>query len=383
MMNYRVEVLKNSEGLIAWGNEWLAFEENIINLKFTFSYYYILTFWQNFSKGKKDELGIARELLVIFLYKNGVLIAIYPFCKIIRKRKKFLKVTSIEFIGQQMGATYSDIITNGIDNEAHQFVLNWLYATEQFDLVSLNHIPEFSPNKNTIFYQHVYPETYSSVAFFTSSQNYDEYKKIYYPKKIIEMLNLCNNRIRKSGYRFNFINKEMEENDFEELKRLSDFKHNKKNHIENNYSTIYKNEFIRKLYSHFKSKVSYLQINDSNIAFLTSIYFKNHVYFYDTAYDTNFKQISPGILLFDECIRQNITNVISYIDFGWGIDFFKFRLCNRFIKLFTALLPGNKLFSSYWYNELDNIYKSQMKDFENSTNYLKSVTKHLKRINIL
>lgn len=376
LMNYTVEALRTVEDILEHRDEWLAFEETLDNLQLETCYKYLLSYWQNFCHSKLPELGTSHELLVLFLRENNTLLAIYPFCKITRKRKKVFKVRSIEFIGQQISAgNYLDIISNEIENEAHQFVFDWLYQTEQFDYIFLNHIPDFSPNKNSVFYQHQYFVTYSSEAILTNKQCYEEYRQCY-PKKIRQKLNLLYSRINKSNYKLNFIIKDFEEDDLNEFRRLADHK-NQKKHIENHYSVIGKKEFIESLYTQFKTKVYYAQLNDQKIAFITNIQLNNHAVLFDTAYDLNYQDYSPGILLFDECIKQGINNANNHIVFGWGVDFFKFRLCNRFVRLSNSVLPGNKMFSTYWHNEVNQKCKNMAIDFQKATDYLMSVTKHL------
>jgi len=375
-MNYTVEALRTTEDILKHKDEWLKFEEKVTNLQLTNCYKYFSSFWSNFCHSELPELGISRELLVLFLRENSSLLAIYPFCKITRKRKKVLKVISIEFIGQQLSATnYLDIISNEIKNEAHQFVFDWLYQNEQFNYIFLNRVPDFSPNQHSVFYRNLYPITYSSETVLTNKQSYDEYRKSY-PKKIREKLNSLKNKIKKSNYTLNFIIKDFEEDDLCEFSRLTDYKYQKK-HIENHYSVINKKEFIKNLYTQFKTKVYYLQLNDQNVAFITNMKFKNYTILFDTAYDLNYQDYSPGILLFDECIKQGINNTIDHIVFGWGIDFFKFRLCNRFVRLSGSVLPGNKMFSTYWHNQVNQKCNNMAIDFQKATDYLMSLTKHL------
>lgn len=90
-MNYTVEALRTTEDILKHKDEWLKFEEKVTNLQLTNCYKYFSSFWSNFCHSELPELGISRELLVLFLRENSSLLEIYPFCKISKKKKKSIK----------------------------------------------------------------------------------------------------------------------------------------------------------------------------------------------------------------------------------------------------------------------------------------------------
>jgi len=378
-MEYRVDAIRSSEELETRKDEWISFETKIKMIQLSYSYNYLSIFWKSYFNARKRELGLQRKLLVLFLYENNSLIAIYPLCKTIYRRKKILKVSAIEFISQQIVPTYLDIICDNLKDEAHLFIFNWLYQNEKFHYIFLSQIPSFTINKNSIFYKYLYSFSYCTEANFSEIQKYDEYKKNNYPKKIRDKLNLCRNRIVKAGYQINFIFKDFVIDDLEELERIANYKENQLKAIKNIYSDEYSKNFIKEIYRSFETKICYLQLNSKNIAFITFIRFNNKTFLYDTAYDTTYQHFSPGILSFNACIEESISNGVSSSNFGWGGDFYKFRLGNTFIPINRSVTIGNKIFSSLWFKERLEMKKQDKLLFDKTTNLLKEATTHLER----
>ncbi len=378
-MEYRVDAIRSFKELKIRKDEWISFEKKIKNIQLSYTYNYLSIFWQSYSNARKRELGLQRKLLVLFLYENNSLIAIYPLCKIIYRRKKILKVSAIEFISQQIAPMYLDIICDNLKDEAHLFIFNWLYQNEKFHYIFFSQIPGFTVNKNSIFYKYLYSFSYCTEADFGNIQKYDEYKKNNYPKKIRDKLNLCRNRIEKAGYKMNFIFKDFVIDDLEELERIANYKENQVKAIKNIYSDEYKKNFLKEIYHSFETKICYLQLDLKNIAFITFIRFNNKIFLYDTAYDTAYQQFSPGILSFNACIEENINEGVKSSNFGWGGDFYKFRLGNTFIPLNRSITIGNKIFSFLWFKERLKMIKQDKLFFEETTNLLKEATTHLDR----
>ena len=67
---------------------------------------------------------IKNYLSFSYITKKKELRAIAPFCIVKRKFKKIFHYTVVEFIAQQWGATYLDIISSNLSKNKFDFVFN-------------------------------------------------------------------------------------------------------------------------------------------------------------------------------------------------------------------------------------------------------------------
>ena len=349
-MNYKIETITTEQQFLNKETEWLEFENKINDISITYSYNYLLLFWQSFKDDtSQNELGIARQLLILFLYKDNELLAIFPFCKIRRKRKKIFHVHSIEFIGQQFFSNYSDIITNGITNKEFEIAKKWLYKNIKFDFIFLSHIPDFTKNKKIVYNNNLYPFSISSEAILSKDQTYLQYKKDTYSSNYLQNIRTLHNRINKHGIKTNIYYKLFETTDIDEIQKLAESK--KDSGKKNIYNLPQNKTFLNQLYKKFNAKICFLCFDKTKIAYLINLKYKHQSFWYDISFDREYKQYWPGTLVFDYCLEESFSQKELHVYLGWGIDFIKNRFCNQFVEISNFVLQGNSLLSKIWYEK--------------------------------
>ena len=301
-MSYRFEVIQSESEFLNKGEEWKKFEEEIDFDTITCSYDYLYTFWKNFKNYESHLLGVKRSLLIVFLYRLDKLIAIAPFMKIIRRRKRFFYVTYIEFLGQQLLSNYLDFISKDSGNDLAKRFFEWLYNNIKFDLINLTHIPDYSPNFELLKVKK-YPY---NVSFEFNLREYSDYKDFVfqnYSSNQRHHLRQAINRISKKGWKYNEIVKSYRINDLDEIVRLSRSK------LKDNKYCIYdepnKLNFLKDLYRKFDTKVCFIKINDFNVAYNVYFIWKNKKLDYDVSYDRDYAFYSVGNFAYDLSIRDS------------------------------------------------------------------------------
>lgn len=374
MLNqYRLETVRTQNELIKKREEWILFEKEVLDLNINCTYDYIYFFWNHFKDCNIRELKGAKELLIIFMYKNNLLIAIFPLLKITKRKKKIFNVIQIEFIGQQLFSNYFDIISTTFKEVDYNYFLKWLNANEKYDIINLSHIPEFSNNINSIFKDNLYPFSHSSELRLNENETYDLYKQNIYPKNYKKNFNKLYNRLNKANISYTLISKKFEIIDLEELKRISE---NKILQGKTNvYNDLFKRSFLEEIFIFYNATIYFLKLSEKNVSFVILLFYKNQVIWYDTSYDASYEKFWPGTLikdlLLEECFKKNYKHNLL----GWGQDFHKYRFCNKFVKLNLYIHKGNRLLSFIWFNQKKKQYRKASTNFLLNDELL-SLSKH-------
>jgi hypothetical protein len=349
-MNYRIEALTNEKQLLEKGQEWIEFEKGINDISITYSYDYLRLFWQYFKDANTiKELGIKRQLLILFLYKQDQLIAIFPFCRITRKRKKIFRVHSIEFLGQQIFSNYSDIITHGITKDDYHIVQKWLFRHIKFHLINLSHIPNFTKNKLSVYNNNLHPFSHSSEVVISKNQTYNQYRNEVYSSNFKQNIRTLYNRINKAGIEINISYKIFEDIDIDDLQKLAEFK--KESGKKNIYDYPPNKMFLTHIYKEFNATVCFIYFNKIKVAYLINLPHKEYNFWYDISFNREYKQFWVGTLLFDSNLEESFRKREFHVLLGWGIDFIKYRFCNKFLEISNYVSKGNILLSKFWYTQ--------------------------------
>lgn len=350
-MGFKIELIRNEKDFMGKESEWKTFEKYLNHRSITMTYDYLFTFWHYFKKYDSHNLGYKRDLLILFLYKNDNLYAIVPFCKIKKRRKKLLGVKYIEFLGQQFLTNYCDIISKEMDKDGIEFLINWLYKNEKFDLINLTQIPEYSPLIE-YFKKNVY--CYSACPEFSldTYQSYQEYSQKNYSANHRQNLRTALHRINKNGMVYSELIKNLTNDDFPEIIRLARSK------LEDNkyciYDDIVKLNFSKEIYKKFDAQVCFIQLNDINVSFRTNIFFNGLKFCYDASYDRDYEFYSPGNLAVDLSIRDSFKTRVKSHSEGWGMDFYKIRFIKSLTIIYNFVFKGNTISSNFWLDEAAN-----------------------------
>jgi len=323
-------------------NEWLSFEKKVDNQNITSSYIWQRTWWKHFKDYESGELGYDKRLCVLFLYnKEDMLRAIAPFCEVTRK-KWGVKYQTIEFIAQQCGATYLDIISDKLSEEEYYFIFDWLRNNRRYDFIELKYIPEFTPNfdlsKNNIAVLSACPEI--------MSDTYDLVRSNYYAKGLKSNLRRRLNKIKREGIDLTttcLVSNQILDR-FEEIKEVSMSKELSSKHC------IYRNsrieDFVKDLIKSYLENAMCFFIDHKSkaVAYKLGIRAGERYYAWDAAYSRNekeLKRLSLGNLDTDYAIRYLFNTGVRNFCFGSGADFHKLRFSKQIVKIYTLLKKGN------------------------------------------
>ncbi len=69
--------------------------------------------------------------------------------------------------------------------------------------------------------------------------------------------------------------------------------------------------------------ISVLHLNDQALAYLVGFKVDKHFYFFDTAYDERFRNLSPGMVMHNMLLEQLFTEGIEVFDFGYDANYKK------------------------------------------------------------
>jgi len=349
-------------------DEWISFEKRVNNQNITSSYIWQRTWWKHFKGYEERNFGCNKKLCILFLYngKNEPR-AIAPFCEVTREAHG-LRYRSIEFLAQQWGATYLDIISDKLSKEEYEFILDWLQKNKEYDLIELSYIPEFSPNfdlyKDNITVLSACPEIISD--------NYNFVRSSYYGKNLRHKLRRIRNKIKREGIGVTslLLTSEQIINRLPEIKEVSISKElSSKRSL---YRDTQVENFIRNLIVSYSENAmcSLIEYNGKAIAYNLGFEMNKKYYAWDAAYSRNkkeFANLSLGNLNYDYLIQYIIYKRTKNLCLGTGVDPYKLKFSKQIVRIYTFLKEGNTLKGKLIYI----IKKIRNKKIEN--NFLKEL----------
>jgi hypothetical protein len=341
MSDLYIKVIETDSEFDRVKNEWLNFEKKVNNQNINASYIWQRTWWKHF-KGY-EPFGYNKKLCILFLYnKENILRAIAPFCEVTRKHRG-IRYKTIEFIAQQWGATYLDIISDGLSKEEFNFIFDWLKKNRIYDVIELKYIPEFTPNfylkKNNITVLSGCPEI--EIKDF---KDVDQYRQKTYSKSLRKNLRTAKNRIKRENVNYcEEISDIINDIDFKEIERVSQSK------LIDNKSCIYNNfvkkEFLKDIYYDFDLPTNVVKIilNNKLGSYRINFLYNKSKYCSDASYGRNYRHYDLGALSIDLNIRDSFERKILIHCMGPGIDSYKLKFSKRIVRIYTLLEKGNSL----------------------------------------
>lgn len=339
--NYKVLICNSNELFFSLKDTWKNFENEINHSNITSSYDWLSIWWQTFQKKEDSQFGYKKQLLILFLYKNDKLISIIPLLKLFRK-KYFVNISYIEFLGQQWCGMFSDIISKQLSNEDFSFLFNWLYKNKKFDLLNLSYIPDytytFNLNDKLINILSACP-----TLNLNDYEGFDSFCNKTYSKNLKQNIRTAFNYMKKNEMKYDFIIENINNSNFNEIIRLSKMKL-----IDGKHSIYLDNDklnFIKEICKIFKSDILFIKINNINVAYRLNLYYNNDKYCIDASYDRNFRKIELGTLSVHESIKDSFQKKLNNHCEGTGIDFYKMKFIKNVNKIYSYSKSGNSFLS--------------------------------------
>jgi len=331
-------------------DEWLDFEKEVNNQNITSSYIWQRTWWQHFKDYEMGNFGSNKKLCILFLYDgDNTLRAIAPLCEA-TKKVYGLTYRAIEFVAQQWGATYLDIISDKLSKEEYNFIFDWLKRNRRYDLIELRYIPEFTLNfdlKETDI-------TVLSGCPEIVSEGYDSVWNNYYGKNLKHKLRRIRNKVKREGIDLttSYLSSNEVLNRFAEIRVVSISKELSSKH--SLYQDAQKENFVKSLINSYSedAKCSSIDYNGKAVAYNLGFEVNKKYYAWDAAYNRNEKELeslSLGNLNYDYLIQSTYDRGIRNLCLSAGIDPYKLKFSKQIVRIYTLLRKGNSLRGVFLY----------------------------------
>lgn len=336
-MNLIIKTITSYPEFIKYEIEWKDFEKKISNVNFTCSYDWLFTWWQTYKDVNNNILGYSKELLIICIYEGEELLAILPLLRLQRKLYGF-RIRLIEFLSQQLGSCYLDIITKDLSVNHIEYIFTWLKNNIKYDIIFLKHIPEYSNNfdKDYLFEYSACPQI-----FLNKFNSFDDYVRKKYSKKLRQNIRTSYNRATKNNVKLTTTIENVDDINFSEIKRISSFKiiDNKIN----KYDDIHQEDFYRRICNKLDFNICFVKLDGINVAYRLNVVYNNNYYCVDASYDRNYKHYDLGALSVDISLRDCYDNKYVSHCMGPGLEEYKSKFAKEVIKLHIFIEQGNTM----------------------------------------
>ena len=339
-----IKVIKTDNEFDIVKDEWISFEKKVNNQNITSSYIWQRTWWKNFKEYEKRAFGYNKRLCILFLYSTkDELRAIAPFCVVMRKGMGLIPYKTIEFIAQQWGAIYLDIISNTLNNDEYEFIFDWLKNNMKYDVIELKYIPEFTRNfdlsKSNVTILSACPEIR-----IKNYRDVTHYRQREYSKNLKQNLRTAKNRIKRKKVNcreeiFESINiTDLEKVEAVSRSKLIDNKHCI-------YNDVNKKIFLQEIYINYELSTNIVAIMlDNKLAcYRINFLYNQNKYCFDAAYDRTYRYFMVGRLSVDLNILDSFKKGIYIHCMGPGIEPYKMDYSKQISRIYTFLKKGNTL----------------------------------------
>jgi CelD/BcsL family acetyltransferase involved in cellulose biosynthesis len=343
----KVECLGDSESLEELKDKWnellFSSEQNCI----FFAHEWISSWWKCFSEDNSLEI-------LVFKDEGGSLAGIAPFMTKggLDKSSPYNKGRILRFIASEEVSDYCDFITlDGRREEFYENLLSYLKTNysdiKKIELMNLqsssptlNFLPGFAPK-----YGYSSSCSESEVApLLELPSSYEDYMKGLSKK--------CRHELRRKLRR-------MESLEGVKVTRITDTKELQSSletfialHKEGSPSKqrFWEKKgmpaFFLEVASRFSLQkwveLNFLYHEDRIMAALLNFSYSNQIYFYNVAFSKDFARYSPGLFLFNHCIKQAISEGKRKVDFLRGREKYKYYFGAEDSKIFRLELTPRK-----------------------------------------
>jgi hypothetical protein len=335
-MRIQFKLITNTADLVAIENEWKEIEHYSENYCVTSSFDWVYYWWTTFSMIDNQIIGFKKKLRIITFYDEGKLIGIFPLV-LVTRRFLFLKIIFLEFIGQQWGGIYCDLILKKDYALPFKEVKEIINKVCSYDIIHLRYL-----TSSTKLFDVAELMAFSACPEIDLTQytNKDYYIAKRYSKSLKQNLRSGQNRAQKNNQSLSGSVEKITTQDLDEIIRIS-----KTKNLDKNKYCLYddKNKFIffKSLYENLTSNVIFIKIDGVNVAYRTNVFFNNTKICIDAAYDRNAPNYELGIKSVDLNITDSIEKEMKIHSFGPGMDEYKLRFANQLKILYFKILKGN------------------------------------------
>ena len=340
-MGYSIKYFHNEGDFDLLKNEWKQFEQSICHTNISTGFDWLQTWWEIFKDINNNEFGHQKQLLILCLYRDDQLIAIFPLVKLYRKYL-FAKISFVEFLGQQWLATYMDFIGKDLKPNEIVYVFDWLKQNVRFDMLFLKYIPENSSNfKNSTLYPFAGCPELELIRY----EGDEDYINKCYSKNLKQNLRTSRNKIKKNDSTFQEYTDSI--NDFSMVdvvnvseSKLTDGKTSK-------YQDPNKLQFIKVLGKKMDSNIAFIKINDRIVAYRLNFIFNKLKACVDASYSRDFRNFDLGSLSLNLNIKDSFDHKLVFHSEGPGLEFYKLKFIKSIKTINIFIKQGNHFYSGF------------------------------------
>ena len=315
---------------------WLNFENETNNVNLNTAYFWQHNWWKIFKDYNNNKFGYNKKLKIVLVYREEKLIAILPLILVVRY-VGLVPLSFLEFLSQQWSGIYFDIISYNLTTDITDAIFQWIRKNIRYDILHLNHIPEYSHTIQDKKYIH----GFCPYINLTKYSDYMEYTKKQYSKNLRRNLTKGKNRAKRDNRKVETSVRKLTTNLFEEIVSLS------KSKLETGKHSIYTNSLKKKFYEIIhksqNAEITTIEINGQVVAYRTNIYYKGIKFEIDTSYNRAFTKYNLGILNLKKNIEYSFDSNLHIHCMGPGIDSYKIKYTTTVVELYRYICAGRTI----------------------------------------
>jgi hypothetical protein len=179
--------------------------------------------------------------------------------------------------------------------------------------------------------------------------DFEEYRKNGMSKNFQKILSNSANRIQKTGKSHHFQWEDYNSsNHFSWINKISESKK-----IDGKYNVFdypEMRQFIEGVFKIFNAKICTLYLDNIPIAYQVYLYYRNQCMWFDLSFDRAYRDLRPGILIYEEGLKYNfgLVNIL-----GYGQDQNKTGMANVLTPVFLFRTSGNACCAQWILKMLD------------------------------
>jgi len=293
---------------------------------------WIYSWYQVFEKVENNIVGFKKKPYIIVVYKENELVAILPLLKLVRKYFKFIRISFLEFFGQQWSSLGNDIIiVEEVDQLFYRELRRWIRKNISYDFIFLKYMPKQSELMKCfrLFHYSVAP-----CIQLNRYEGYQDFTKKVYSKKFREELKRTSRKLSRENLEFTIEVRKINKENLQLIKHISKSKElDGKSFL---YGNSKKEAFHLSIYKRFPSQILLLKLNDEVVAYSTSVDWQGKRLGIDSSFDRRFRKYGIGIHCVDSFIRNAFDDKLKKLSLGMGHDSYKFRFCDDMDQFFMC-----------------------------------------------
>ena len=353
--NFEVEGIDDINNLETLKEKWNSLLKENATKTVELSYEWQLNYWKYFNENSK--------LFVVIVKEGHDIVGIAPL-KITNIRRFGIRVRRLEFIAGKE-SNYQDFIIGNNKDSVIQCIFQFIIDNRNhWDLLSLVNIPETSRTIICIddsigkqFFGLV--KDIHKCIFLDIDMPYEEYIEVV-RKKRRKYVERCVRKIKREG-EIDFYHCETEDSLILHMEKL--FELHRKLWNDTDTPSEFNNqglckfylESVRKLLQKKEINLSVLTFNNTIVSLLLSFLFDGECILQLTAYDSDYKALSPSIVLWHFFIKEAFENNVKMIDFGTYYPY-KELWGNKFRNKISFEIYPKRAFISYYFYSFERIY---------------------------